>query len=131
MQRLVQQGKQRKEQLEALKAKGGDAWTEELQNELNDIVLTLVDLEEYIEERQKTEGNKPYVPAKGTEKMVHLMIVRGRRFNPQTGKEETKPYPQMFTFGEWQIFKQNYKMLGYSIIKVLHDPYNEAEVTKL
>lgn len=118
-----------KAELEALKAKGGKAWTEKQQEELDETVLLLVDVEDVIEEKQKeatsTAKNK-YVVKPGTEKMVHLSIVRGRRFNPLTGKEESPAYTQMFTFAEWQLFKKAYKGLGYTIMDVLHDPYGEA-----
>ena len=121
-----------KAELEALKTKGGKAWTQELQEKLNEVTLFLVDLEEAIEEKEaleveETEPKGSYVPQKGTEKMVHLSIVQGRRFSPTTGKELSKPYVQKFTFAEWQLFKKNFKGLGYSIINVLHDPYGEAE----
>lgn len=103
-----------------------------MQEELDNTVLDLIDLEEYIEERKKVEKTPgKYTPAKGTEKLVHLSIVRGRRFNPSTGKEMTKPYTQLFTYGEWQVFKQNYKLLGFTIMAVLHDPYGEAQADKL
>jgi hypothetical protein len=118
-----------KAELETLKAKGGKAWTEKQQEELDETVLLLVDVEDAIEEKQKeatsTTKNK-YVVKPGTEKMVHLSIVRGRRFNPLTGKEESPAYTQMFTFAEWQLFKKAYKGLGYTIMNVLHDPYGEA-----
>lgn len=118
-----------KAELEVLKAKGGKAWTEKQQEELDETVLLLVDVEDVIEEKQKeatsTAKNK-YVVKPGTEKMVHLSIVRGRRFNPLTGKEESPAYTQMFTFAEWQLFKKAYKGLGYTIMDVLHDPYGEA-----
>ena len=58
--------------------------------------------------------------------MVHLSLVRGRRFNPLTGKEESKVFTQLFTFAEWQLFKKNYKNLGYTIMAALHDPYGDA-----
>lgn len=118
-----------KAELEAAKAKGGKAWTEKQQEELDEVVLFLVDVDEVIEEKlAAAETEKPsYVPKKGTEKMVHLLIVRGRRFNPMTGKEESNPYPQMFTFPEWQLFKKHFRSLGYSIMEVLHDPYGEAK----
>lgn len=122
----------RKAELEGLKAKGGKAWTDELQEELDEAVLFLVDVDEVIEEKlaeasQKTEAKaSSYVPQKGTEKMVHLSIVKGRRFNPMTGKEESAPYTQLFTFPEWQLFKKHFRSLGYSIMTVLHDPYGEA-----
>lgn len=122
----------RKAELEGLKAKGGEAWTDKLQEELDEAVLFLVDVDEVIEEKlaetsQKTETKaSSYVPQKGTEKMVHLSIVKGRRFNPMTGKEESTPYIQLFTFPEWQLFKKHFRSLGYSVMAVLHDPYGEA-----
>ena len=117
-----------KAELEAAKAKGGKAWTEKQQEELDEVVLFLVDVDEVIEEKlASAETEKPsYVPQKGTEKMVHLSIVHGRRFNPMTGKEESAPYTQLFTYPEWQLFKKHFGSLGYSIMKVLHDPYGEA-----
>ena len=120
-----------KAELEALKAKGGKAWTQELQEKLNEVTLFLVDLEEVLEEKEALQVEKPeqkgsYVPQKGTEEMVHLSIVQGRRFNPMSGKEESAPYIQMFTFPEWQLFKKHFVSLGYSIMSVLHDPYGEA-----
>lgn len=118
----------RKAELEALKAKGGKAWTDELQDELNDVALFLVDIDDVIEEKAakaKTEKST-YVPSPGTENMVHLLLVYGRRFNPLTGKEESAPFTQLFTFAEWQLFKKNFKGLGYTIMEALHDPYGDA-----
>lgn len=120
----------RKAELESLKAKGGKNWSDQLQEELDEVVLFLVDLDEVIEEKHaatKIESAAPsYIPEKGTEKMVHLSIVHGRRFNPNTGKEESTPYTQVFTFAEWQLFKKNFARLGYAILAVLHDPYGDA-----
>lgn len=113
-----------KTELEAIKAKGGKDWTSELQEELDEIAILLVDVDEVIEE--KSSSANAYTPKPGTEKMVHLSIVRGRRFNPMTGKEESPVYTQMFTFAEWQLFKKTYKGLGYTIMAVLHDPYGDA-----
>ena len=118
-----------KAELEAAKAKGGKAWTSDLQEELDEVVLFLVDVDDVIEEKSlasKTQAKSDYTPKPGTEKMVHLLIVRGRRFNPMTGKEESPAYTQMFTFAEWQLFKNNFKGLGYTIIAALHDPYGDA-----
>ncbi len=124
------QASARKTELEGLKAKGGKNWSDQLQEELDEVVLFLVDLDEAIEEKQaatKIESAAPsYIPEKGTEKMVHLSIVHGRRFNPNTGKEESTPYTQVFTFAEWQLFKKNFARLGYAILAVLHDPYGDA-----
>lgn len=121
---------ERKAELEAAKAKGGKAWTSDLQEELDEVVLFLVDVDDVIEEKKslalKTQAESGYTPKPGTEKMVHLSIVRGRRFNSMTGKEESPAYTQMFTFAEWQLFKKTYKGLGYTIMAALHDPYGDA-----
>lgn len=124
-----EEAQKRKNELEALKTKGSKAWTPELQEELDDVVLFLVDVDDVIEEKttsEKTATKTSYNPAPGTEKMVHLSLVRGRRFNPLTGKEESKAFTQLFTFAEWQLFKKNYKNLGYTVIAALHDPYGDA-----
>lgn len=114
----------RKNELEALKAKGGDTWTNNLQEELNDIAVYLVDIDDALQGQKKNV----YKPAAGTENLVHVKMVRGRRFNPRTGKEESKPYVQMFTFSEWLLFKINYKGLGYEIEEILYNPYKEEEI---
>lgn len=127
-----EEAQKRKNELEALKlkTKGSKAWTPELQEELDNVVLFLVDVDDVIEEKTASEKTATktfsYNPAPGTEKMVHLSLVRGRRFNPLTGKEESKAFTQMFTFAEWQLFKKNYKNLGYTVIAALHDPYGDA-----
>lgn len=120
---------ERKAELEAAKAKGGKAWTSDLQEELDEVVLFLVDIDDAIEEKQNeatSTAENQYVVKPGTEKMVHLSLVRGRRFNPLTGKEESKVFTQLFTFAEWQLFKNNFKGLGYTIMAALHDPYGDA-----
>lgn len=127
----------RKAELEALKAKGGTSWAEELQDELNEVALFLVDVDDVIEEKEATKktvkGKKQaeakeaaYTPKPGTESMVHVRLVHGRRFNPFTGKEESAPFIQLFTFSEWQLFKKNFRGLGYTVMEALHDPYGDA-----
>lgn len=123
-----------------------DKFTEKHQAKLDKVTEDIVDLEEQIElapeeapeeasekvpekapEVTKEKKADAYVPKKGTEDCVHLSIVRGRRFNPNTGKEESLPYNQIFTRGEFALFKANAKLLGYSVLKVLHDPTGEAQ----
>ena len=127
LQKLSKEAEARKNALSSIKAAGDKNWTSELQKELDDLALMLVDISEALDEKMASATASGYIPEKGTEKMVHLSIVRGRRFNPMTGKEVSQPYTQLFTFAEWQVFKKNFKGLGYSILKVLHDPYGDAE----
>lgn len=113
--------------LQKLKSSKDKRWTEAMQEDLDATALYIVDIEDVLEEKTSSISNGEYELKAGTEKLVHLSIVKGRRFNPMTGKEESKPYTQLFTFAEWQLFKKNFKGLGYSIMKVLHDPYGEAK----
>ena len=118
-----------KAKLEAIQAKQPEKWTSQLQAKLDETIGEIADLDEEIAaltEEAPAEKSE-YTPGKGTEKLVYLSIVRGRRFNPMTGKEESMPYVQMFTYGEFQLFKKNANLLGYSVLKVLHDPYGEAK----
>lgn len=100
-------------------------FNEKHQAKLDEVTEAIVDLEEQIE-LVGDETSAEYVPQPGTEDHVHLSIVRGRRFNPNTGKEESLPYVQVFTRGEFELFKVNAHLLGYSVLKVLHDPTGEA-----
>lgn len=112
----------KKDELEAKKAsllaKGDTSLSEVEKKELSDISLSLAACEEEIEEFKKTVSDGDSV--------LSLLIVQGRRFNPMTGKEDSKPYVQTFKYNEWQVFKKNYKNLGFTIIDVLKDPFGEA-----
>ena len=120
----VAAAKKDKAALEAQKAKGGPTWTESKQDELTEVTMFLVDAEDLLE--NWPDNSKYQVPV-GSEKCVHLKIFKGtNRYDSRTGKELRKPYVQMFSYAEWQLFKNNHKALGFSIIEVLHDPYNEA-----
>lgn len=112
--------------LEAQKKAKGKNWTDAEQEKLTEVVMTISDLEEAAESK-KASAKSSYEVKPGTEDLVHLLIVKGRRFNSKTGKEESKPYVQLFTHSEWRVFKEHFKGLGYLILGVMHDPYNEAE----
>lgn len=91
----------------------------------------IVDLEEQIElapadEATNTATTAKYEVPKGTEKLVHVKLSTGNRYDTKTGKEINKPVPQMFNYGEWQLFKKNYKLLGYTIVEVMNDPFKDA-----
>nr|DAW01011.1 MAG TPA: hypothetical protein [Caudoviricetes sp.] len=117
---------ERKAELAALKADTKKGLTEEQQEELDEIAIFLVDVDDIIEEKEAEAAKTAYVVPKGEEQLVHLSIVNGRRFNPSTGKEESRPTVQKFSYGEFVVFKNNCGLLGYTVVKVLHDPYNEA-----
>lgn len=96
--------------------------TEAQQKTLNELTEAIVDLEEQIE---LAEEESTYKPAPGTENLIHVSIVRGRRYNPDTGKEESVPYIQTFNLSEYNSFKKNAALLGYTIISELYNPYKK------
>ena len=120
-----------KEQLLQAKKADEKAFTEEQQARLSKVTEDIIDLEEQIElapadEAPKTATTAEYEVPKGTEKLVHVKLSTGNRYDPKTGKEINKPVPQTFNYGEWQLFKKNYKLLGYTIVEVMNDPFKDA-----
>lgn len=117
-----------KEQLLQAKKANEKTFTKEQQERLSKVTEDIVDLEEQIELAPADEAPKAanYEVPKGTEKLVHVKLSTGNRFDPKTGKEINKPVPQMFNYGEWQLFKKNYKLLGYTITEVMNDPFKDA-----
>ena len=116
-----------KEQLLQAKKANEKAFTKEQQDRLSEVTEAIVDLEEQIElapdDNVKAEKS---AAAKSTNDLVHVMLSTGNRYDSKTGKEINKPIPQMFNYGEWQLFKKNYKLLGYTITGVINDPFNDA-----
>lgn len=72
--------------------------------------------------RIAAEEAKKYKVAKGTEDMYHLRIVKGQRFDSNSGKEISSPYVQRFTRSEAENFVTNYKSLGYKILAIEYQP---------
>lgn len=124
LQQELEKLRREKEQLLAAKKENEKAFTKEQQARLNEVTEAIVDVEEQIE---LASDEPAYKVPKGTEKMVHVKIAHGNRFDPKTGKEINHPVAQMFTLGEWELFKKNYKLLGYTITEVMHDPKGDAK----
>ena len=68
------------------------------------------------------EEAKKYKVAEGTENMYHLRIVKGQRFDSNSGEELSSPYIQRFTRSEAENFVANYKSLGYKILEIIYQP---------
>ena len=120
-----------KEQLLQAKKADEKAFTKEQQARLSKVTEDIIDLEEQIElapadEAPKTATTAEYEVPKGTEKLVHVKLSTGNRYDPKTGKEINKPVTQTFNYGEWQLFKKNYKLLGYTIVEAMNDPFKDA-----
>ena len=109
--------------LQQLKESFPERWTEAMQKQLDKMQEELNPKQEVPE--TQTEEQKPtgFVPPKGQEHLAHLKIVKGQRFNPETGAEISKPYIQTFTRSEYRVFESAAQRLGYKIVEVLHKPF--------
>lgn len=119
--------KDRQEELQQLQLSNPDAFTVEQKTEFDNNAEELKAAETrlaVVEEALKQ--NVFSTPVDKSDKAVVVMVAFGDRFSKRTGKEVNPPQKRYFTFGEWQVFKQNYKLLGYSITAVINDPFGDA-----
>lgn len=128
----------RHKELSSLKSKGSKEWTKALQEELDDLTLFIVDLTDLIAMTEQHEKYKAfiqvneeaikkssYIVSPGTENMVHLELMKGHKFDPNTGKEISKTFVQIFSYNEYQIFLKHHVSLGYKIINELYNPFKK------
>ena len=125
LQQELQKLQQEKKELMESKAKAPSKFTKEQQAKLDAITEQVIDLEEQIELASDEQPGTGYKPQPGTENLAHLSIVKGRRFDENTGKEISGPYIQMFTYGEYKNFKKNAELIGYNIVEVLYNPFKD------
>ena len=119
--------KDRQEELQQLQLSNPDAFTVEQKTEFDNNAEELKKAEArlaVVEEALKQ--NVFSTPADKSDKAVVVMVAFGDRFSKRTGKEVNPPQKRYFSFGEWQVFKQNYKLLGYSITAIINDPFGDA-----
>ena len=124
---MIQDLKDRQEELQQLQLSNPDAFTVEQKTEFDNNAEELKKAEArlaVVEEALKQ--NVFSTPADKSDKAVVVMVAFGDRFSKRTGKEVNPPQKRYFSFGEWQVFKQNYKLLGYSITAVINDPFGGA-----
>ena len=120
----------RQEELKELKLKAVSsnnlaAFTAEQSEELINIAKEIAEIDAKIKTIEDMEAKAVQIKP-GTEKLVQLKVAFGNRFSARTGKEINKPQPVVLSFGEWQLFKESYKRLGYQITEVINDPYGDA-----
>ena len=124
---MIQDLKDRQEELQQLQLSNPDAFTVEQKTEFDNNAEELKKAEArlaVVEEALKQ--NVFSTPADKSDKAVVVMVAFGDRFSKRTGKEVNPPQKRYFSFGEWQVFKQNYKLLGYSITAIINDPFGDA-----
>lgn len=124
---MIQDLKDRQEELQQLQLSNPDAFTVEQKMEFDNNAEELKKTEArlaVVEEALKQ--NAPSASADNKSGKVVVMVAFGDRFSKRTGKEVNPPQKRYFSFGEWQVFKQNYKLLGYSVTSVINDPFGDA-----
>ena len=124
---MIQDLKDRQEELQQLQLSNPDAFTVEQKTEFDNNAEELKKAEArlaIVEEALKQNASSAYTD--NTSGKVVAMVAFGDRFSKRTGKEVNPPQKRDFSFGEWQVFKQNYKLLGYSITAVINDPFGDA-----
>ena len=127
LQELIQDLKDRQEELQQLQLSNPDAFTVEQKTEFDNNAEELKKAEArlaVVEEALKQNASN--TSTDNTSGKVVAMVAFGDRFSKRTGKEVNQPQKRYFSFGEWQVFKQNYKLLGYSITAVINDPFGDA-----
>ena len=124
---MIQDLKDRQEELQQLQLSNPDAFTVEQKTEFDNNAEELKKAEARLAVVEETlKQNVFSTPADKSDKTVVVMVAFGDRFSKRTGKEVNPPQKRYFSFGEWQVFKQNYKLLGYSVTGVINDPFGDA-----
>lgn len=124
---MIQDLKDRQEELQQLQLGNPDAFTVEQKTEFDNNAKELKAAKArlaIVEEALKQNASSTSADNKSGK--VVVMVAFGDRFSKRTGKEVNPPQKRYFSFGEWQVFKQNYKLLGYSVTSVINDPFGDA-----
>ena len=120
---------------ELLQKKKDGVIADEEQAEFEDLAVYLVTVGKLVKKptaTEKSEQPKPeqatpqtYVPLKGEENVAVLSLTKGRRFNPDTGEREAPVFTQKFSASEYHLFMAHYRSLGYTIEKVIYNPFEK------
>lgn len=126
---MIQDLKDRQEELQQLQLNNPDAFTAEQKKEFDNNAKELKTAETrlaIVEEALKQNAQNANNQSGEDSQFVKLKIAFGNRFSRRTGKEINPPQPVSFTYGEWQLFKESYRRLGYEITDVINDPFGDA-----
>lgn len=126
---MIQDLKERQEELQQLQLNNPEAFTTEQKKEFDSNAKELKTAETrlaIVEEALKQNAQNANNQSGEDSQFVKLKIAFGNRYSRRTGKEINPPQPVSFTYGEWQLFKESYRRLGYEITDVINDPFGDA-----
>ena len=99
--------------------------TPEETDKLSEVVMAIIDAEEALEAIEKAAAmpvaNSNYQVSPKEAHLYHVLITKGSKFDPETGKPLNTPYKQIFTAPEYAQLKTNAPSLGIKI-DILHQP---------
>ena len=97
-------------------------------DKLSEVVMAIIDAEEALEALEAIEkaavspvANSNYQVSPKEAHLYHVLITKGSKFDPETGKPLNTPYKQIFTAPEYAQLKTNATSLGIKI-DILHQP---------
>ena len=126
---MIQDLKDRQEELQQFQLNNPEAFTAEQKKEFDSNAKELKTAETrlaIVEEALKQNAQNANNQSGEDSQFVKLKIAFGNRYSRRTGKEINPPQPVSFTYGEWQLFKESYRRLGYEIAEVINDPFGDA-----
>lgn len=96
--------------------------TEGLQDEKDDCILELAGIQSDIDALGiKPQTSKKYAVAANEKDLYHVKMLKGKRYDSDTGVEISKAFVQKFTAAEFKAFEPFATKLGYKY-EILSDP---------
>lgn len=127
----IQDLKDRQEELSQIQLSNPEEFTDTLKKEFDSNAKDIKTLENrlaIVEEALKQNASAVQTASQNASSAQAVVIKAsyGLRYSPRTGKEVNKPKLMSFSIGEWQVFKTNHKLLGYTVTEVINDPFGDA-----
>lgn len=94
----------------------------------NDLDIVSKCYDEAVEKSKATsDAAKETEPTTGNFVVLKVVGNGGFRFDPMTGKKNADEETITLSLSEWRLFKENHKILGYTVTGVVADPFGDAK----
>lgn len=94
----------------------------------NDLDIVSKRYDEAVEKSKATsDAVKETEPTTGNFVVLKVVGNGGVRFDPMTGKKNADEETITLSLSEWRLFKENHKILGYTVTGVVADPFGDAK----
>lgn len=93
-----------------------------------DLDIVSKSYDEAVEKSKATsDATKETEPTTGNFVVLKVVGNGGFKFDPMTGKKNADEETITLSISEWRLFKENHKILGYTITGVVEDPLGDAK----